>query len=124
MGLANALPTKGSKKRRRTPTTPRGRRRQACTPVHRPRDNISDSPLPGAMKFQALRGFRDYLPPDAASRVEVFRIVREAARRSGFEEVETPSVEALELLRAKSGAEIEAQTFAFRDKGDREVTLI
>lgn len=76
------------------------------------------------MKFQGLRGFRDYLPADAAARREVLDKVRETVRRFGFQEVDTPSVETLELFKAKSGPEIVAQTFSFTDKGGREVTLV
>lgn len=76
------------------------------------------------MKYQALRGFRDYLPPDAGARATLFATLRKVAQQSGFEEVETPSVESLELLKAKSGEGIVGQTFAFTDKGGREVTLI
>lgn len=76
------------------------------------------------MPFQALRGFRDYLPADAAAREQVMSTIREVVRRFGFEEVDTPSVESLELFKAKSGEGIVAETFSFTDKGGREVTLV
>lgn len=76
------------------------------------------------MTFQALRGFRDYLPPDAARRADLFQEMRRTTRLYGFEEVETPSVETLELFKVKSGEGIVDETFAFRDKGEREVCLI
>jgi histidyl-tRNA synthetase len=76
------------------------------------------------MPFAALRGFRDYPPPDAGARSELLRRFRAAARRSGFQELETPSVESLELFKVKSGEEIGQQVWAFRDKGDREVALV
>jgi histidyl-tRNA synthetase len=74
--------------------------------------------------FSALRGFRDYLPPDAAARAELWRRMRQVAHRCGFQELETPSVESLDLFRVKSGGEIEEQVWAFDDKGGREVALI
>ncbi len=46
------------------------------------------------------------------------------AHRCGFQELETPSVESLELFRVKSGGEIEQQVWGFDDKGGREVALI
>lgn len=49
--------------------------------------------------------------------------MREAARRAGFAELETPSVESLELYQVKSGPEIAQQLWAFRDRGGREVAL-
>jgi histidyl-tRNA synthetase len=74
--------------------------------------------------FSTLRGFRDYVPPDAAVRAELWRRMRQVAHRCGFQELETPSVESLDLFRVKSGGEIEDQVWAFDDKGGREVALI
>ncbi len=71
-----------------------------------------------------LRGFRDYVPPDAGARSELRRRLRGAARRSGFQELEVPSVESFELYQTKSGAGIAAETWTFRDKGDRPVALV
>jgi histidyl-tRNA synthetase len=71
-----------------------------------------------------LRGFRDYVPPDAGARSELRRRFRAAARRSGYTELETPSVESLELFQTKSGEEIVRETWAFDDKGGRHVALI
>lgn len=76
------------------------------------------------MPFSTLRGFRDYPPPDAAARSEIWRRMRQVAHRCGFQELETPSVESLDLFRVKSGADIEEQLWAFDDKGGREVALI
>jgi len=76
------------------------------------------------MTFQPLRGFRDYPAPDAGARSELRRKMRAVARRSGFQELETPSVESLELFKVKSGEEIGQQVWAFTDKGGREVALL
>lgn len=76
------------------------------------------------MTFQSLRGFRDYLPTDAAARRKVQETIRALVRRYGFEEVETPSLESLDLIKAKSGDAIVEETFCFTDKGGREVTLV
>jgi histidyl-tRNA synthetase len=73
--------------------------------------------------FSALRGFRDYPPPDAGARSELRRRMRAAARRAGFVELETPSVESLELFQVKSGEEITKELWAFEDKGQRPVAL-
>jgi histidyl-tRNA synthetase len=72
---------------------------------------------------EALRGFRDYLPPEAGARSEIRRRMRAAARRAGYRELETPCVESLELYQKKSGEEVVAQTWAFTDKGGRPVAL-
>ncbi|HLY77095.1 MAG TPA: ATP phosphoribosyltransferase regulatory subunit, partial [Thermoplasmata archaeon] len=76
------------------------------------------------MPFSTLRGFRDYPPPDAAARAELWRRMRQVGHRCGFQELETPSVESLDLFRVKSGGDIEQQVWAFDDKGGREVALI
>ncbi len=56
---------------------------------------------------------RDYLVRTA---VEVFRLY-------GYEPLDSPVMELWETLSAKGGAEIEAETFKFLDKGEREVGL-
>jgi histidyl-tRNA synthetase len=73
--------------------------------------------------FQSLPGFRDFYPEDLAKRTHVFRLWRQAAAAFGFAEYDTPVLEPLDLYRAKSGEEIEAQLFSFTDKGGREVAL-
>jgi len=76
------------------------------------------------MPLSALRGFRDYLPPDAGARSELRRRMRSAARRAGFVELEVPCVESFELYQMKSGEGIAAETWLFQDKGDRAVALV
>lgn len=73
--------------------------------------------------FQSLPGFRDFYPEDFSRRQHIFRGWRSAASSFGFQEYDAPVLEPLELYKAKSGDEIEAQLFNFTDKGDREVAL-
>jgi len=73
--------------------------------------------------MQALPGFRDFLPEDCAKRNYIFARWREVARRYAFVEWEGPVLEATELYKKKSGAEIVDQLFNFTDKGEREVAL-
>lgn len=75
------------------------------------------------MKTKALPGFRDFYPADLALRAYIFRTWRMVATRYGFEEYDGPPLEPLDLFTAKSGDEIVAQLYTFRDKGDREVAL-
>jgi len=75
------------------------------------------------MPMQALPGFRDFLPDDCAARNYVFSRWREITRRYGFVEWEGPPLEATELYKKKSGAEIVDQLFNFTDKGQREVAM-
>lgn len=73
--------------------------------------------------MQTLPGFRDFLPEECARRNYIFARWREVARRYGFVEWEGPPLEATELYKKKSGAEIVDQLFNFTDKGEREVAL-
>jgi len=73
--------------------------------------------------MQTLPGFRDFLPEDCEKRNYIFARWREVARRYAFVEWEGPVLEATELYKKKSGAEIVDQLFNFTDKGEREVTL-
>ena len=73
--------------------------------------------------FQTLPGFREFYPEDFARRNHIFRLWRQTANVFGFAEYDAPVLEPLELYKAKSGDEIEAQLFSFTDKGGREVAL-
>lgn len=73
--------------------------------------------------FQTLPGFREFYPEDFARRNHIFRLWRQTANTFGFAEYDAPVLEPLELYKAKSGDEIEAQLFSFTDKGGREVAL-
>lgn len=73
--------------------------------------------------FQTLPGFREFYPEDFARRNHIFRLWRQTAHAFGFAEYDAPVLEPLELYKAKSGDEIEAQLFSFTDKGGREVAL-
>ena len=73
--------------------------------------------------FQSLPGFRDFYPEEFSRRQHIFRVWRQNASAFGFQEYDAPVLESLELYKTKSGDEIEAQLFSFKDKGDREVSL-
>jgi len=75
------------------------------------------------MSFQALPGFRDFYPEEMAIRRHIEGAWHAAAKAAGFEEVDGPPLESLDLLRAKSGDAIVEELYAFTDKGDREVAL-
>jgi len=87
---------------------------------------MTKAPVPeqrNTLPMQALPGFRDFLPEDCARRNYIFARWRKVARRYGFLEWEGPPLEATELYKRKSGAEIVEQLFNFTDKGEREVAL-
>jgi histidyl-tRNA synthetase len=73
--------------------------------------------------MQSLPGFRDFLPEECAKRNYIFTRWREVAHRYGFVEWEGPPLEATELYKKKSGAEIVEQLFNFKDKGEREIAM-
>jgi histidyl-tRNA synthetase len=75
------------------------------------------------MQGQALPGFRDFYPPEAALKNHIFSVWRDVAARYGFEEYDGPPLEALELYTEKSGDEIVGQLYHFEDKGGRRVAL-
>lgn len=75
------------------------------------------------VKFQTVRGMRDFLPSDARELRHVEAIAKEIAGLYGFEEVITPLVEHYDLLAAKSGEEIKARMYAFKDLGGRKIAL-
>ena len=79
--------------------------------------------MAAASPFQALPGFRDFAPRDCAVRNYLFETWRAVARRHGFVEYETPVLEDTALYLKKSGGELSAQLFRFRDQGERDVTL-
>jgi histidyl-tRNA synthetase len=73
--------------------------------------------------FQALPGFRDFIPRECAIRNYLFETWRSVARRCGYVEYETPILEDTALYLKKSGGELSAQLFRFEDQGGRDVTL-
>jgi len=73
--------------------------------------------------FQALPGFRDFIPHECAVRNYLFETWRSVARRCGYVEYETPILEDTSLYLKKSGGELSGQLFRFEDQGGRDVTL-
>jgi histidyl-tRNA synthetase len=73
--------------------------------------------------FQALPGFRDFIPRECAIRNYLFETWRTVARRCGYVEYESPILEDTGLYLKKSGGELSAQLFRFEDQGGRDVTL-
>lgn len=74
-------------------------------------------------KYETPKGTRDYLPSEMRPRRHVFDKLRAAFERFGFEEIDTPAFEYLEVLTLKSGAQAEHEIYAFDDKGGRRLGL-
>ncbi|MDG2030179.1 MAG: histidine--tRNA ligase [Phycisphaerales bacterium] len=70
--------------------------------------------------FQGPKGTRDFYPPEMAIRRHIERVWHSASVDSGFEEIEGPMFESLELYTVKSGPEIVSQLFSFRREGGED----
>ncbi len=75
------------------------------------------------MKIQAPKGTRDYYPQEMAWRNFLENAWRSVSVRNGFEEVEGPIFESLDLYKVKSGEGIVSELFHFTDRGDREMAI-
>ncbi len=75
------------------------------------------------IKTQTLKGFRDFLPQDAARRKYVIDKLRASFERFGFDPLETPALEYAETLMGKYGSEADKLLYLFEDNGGRKVGL-
>ena len=69
------------------------------------------------------KGTRDFYPEDMALREYIFTSWDKTCRRYGFEKVDAPIFEHLELFTQKSGEEVENQLYTFEDKSGRQLAL-
>ena len=74
------------------------------------------------MKFQTIRGTRDFLPEDMVKREYIINTLKKVFEKYGFEPLETPAIEYEETLTKKYGEE-ERLIWNFKDKGGRKVAL-
>lgn len=75
------------------------------------------------MKIERPRGTRDFPPEEMKRRRAVEQKMREIAERWGYEEVQTPTFEHVELFTLRSGEEIVKEMYDFEDKGGRRLAL-
>jgi histidyl-tRNA synthetase len=75
------------------------------------------------MAFKPVKGTEDFYPEEKAVQNAIFDSLRDSARAFGFREVESPAIESMDLLTAKSGEEIKSQLFNFEQKGNEELAL-
>lgn len=73
-------------------------------------------------KARVLKGFRDYLPKQMILRGMIIGMFRDIFERHGFEPLDTPTLEYLDVLTGKAG-ENEKLMYRFEDHGGREVGL-
>jgi histidyl-tRNA synthetase len=77
-----------------------------------------------ALSTQPYKGARDFYPEDKRVQTYMFSVMRRAVERFGYEAYDAPVLEPIELYLAKTGEEIVTnETYAFEDRGDRQVAL-
>ncbi|MCW1907840.1 MAG: histidine--tRNA ligase [Candidatus Saccharibacteria bacterium] len=76
------------------------------------------------LQTQPYKGSRDFYPEDKRLQKYIFKTMRSAVEIFGYEEYDAPILESLDLYKAKTGQEIvNEQTYAFVDRGGREVAI-
>ena len=75
------------------------------------------------MPMQRPKGTRDLLGKELASIRHVSHVMSDAFKRYGYEEIETPTFEYLELFEKKSGEVVVKQLYSFKDKSGRALAL-
>ena len=73
--------------------------------------------MPEKHTCQAPRGTRDFYPEDMAVRRHLESVWREVSINHGFEEIEGPMFEHLDLYTVKSGEGIVSELFSFQRAG-------
>src|ERR1700723_868157 len=78
------------------------------------------------MKFQAIKGTRDILPPDSALWNRVEQTARETFATYGFNEIRPPIFEQTELFARSIGAETDVvakEMYSFEDRDDSSISF-
>jgi histidyl-tRNA synthetase len=73
--------------------------------------------------FEIPRGTRDFPPEEMYKRRYVESLFRRVFESYGYQEIQTPTFEQLELFTAKSGEAVLDEIYEFKDKGDRHLAL-
>ncbi len=76
--------------------------------------------MSGTRSFQAPKGTRDFYPPQMAVRRHIEEVWRRASIDCGFEEIDGPTFEHLDLYTVKSGEGIVSELFSFRRAGGED----
>jgi len=71
-----------------------------------------------------IKGTRDYYPEDMAVRTLLYQTARAVSESFGYQEIDGPFLESIDLYAAKSGEElVKDQSFVFEDRGGDLITL-
>jgi histidyl-tRNA synthetase len=73
--------------------------------------------------MRTVRGMRDLYGPEMRVRNYLITTAIDVFQKYGYEPLDSPVMELWETLSAKGGEDVEAETFKFTDKGEREVGL-
>jgi len=73
--------------------------------------------------FEIPRGTRDFIPEDMHKRRYVEQLFRQVFESYGYQEIQTPTFEHIELFLEKSGESILDEIYEFTDKGNRRLAL-
>lgn len=77
-----------------------------------------------ALSTQPYKGARDFYPQDMRIQKYMLHTIRKVVERYGYEEYDAPLLEPTELYLSKGNEEIiNEQTYTFKDRGDRSVTI-
>src|SRR5712664_1198763 len=77
-------------------------------------------------KYQAIRGTHDILPADSVHFQHLEAHARHWFQRFGFQEIRTPTFEALDLFQRSLGETtdvVQKEMYAFEDRGGRKLAL-
>ena len=74
--------------------------------------------------LQPVKGARDFTPNNFAKRQWLFDQMIASAASFGFEQYDSPVLESIETYKTKTSSElVDEQSYRFKDRGDREVTI-
>jgi histidyl-tRNA synthetase len=75
-------------------------------------------------KIESIKGTRDYYPEEMAVRTFIYKNARKVSESFGYEEIDGPFLESIDLYAAKSGEElVKEQSFVFEDRGGGLIAL-
>lgn len=75
------------------------------------------------IKPRTLQGFRDFLPSAMIPRERLVETAKSVYRSYGFNPIDTPTLEYLEILLGKGSEETDRQLYNFEDQGGRKVGM-
>jgi len=77
-----------------------------------------------SLSTQPYKGTRDFYPEDKRLQKYIFGKIREVCELYGYEEYDAPVLEPTDIYLAKGNEEIiQEQTYTFKDRGDRTITM-